>query len=397
MKCNDSTLEWMVIGGGIHGSYLTNCLIRKRFTKRSDIRVIDPHDQPLAQWKRVTANTGMKYLRSPKVHHLDMEPFALKHFARSSYCEDDLFIAPNERPSLDLFNRHADAVVEKSGLRDLFIKNRAVHIEKEGEKYLVRTGSDIFKAYHILLSVGMADQPEWPAWADSLRRDGIKIDHVLDVNYSMNSIPDVGEIVVVGGGMSAFQTALSLVNDRRRITVLSSHSLQIDNYDSDPGWMGPKYLKRYRTITCPNRRRRVINQVRNSGSITQDLHRGFNLEIKRGRCRFLVDRIKHAAAQTHDLILMETATAEKIAANSIILATGYEKKRPGGELIDQLISHYNLKCAACGFPITSTELQWSERLFVTGALGELEIGPAARNLVGARMTENKIRNFVMRN
>ena len=393
----DSTLEWLVIGGGIHGCYLANCLIRKRFTSRSDLRILDPHGQPLAQWKRVTSNTGMEYLRSPKVHHLDMEPLALKHFARCSACDDDQFIAPNERPSLKLFNRHADTVLEKSGLHDLFIKNYAADIEKSGDRYLVHTPDGAIKARRILLSIGMGDSPEWPVWADHLEREGGSIEHVLSHNYSKESIPHEGEILIVGGGMSAIQTALSLTGASRRVTVLSPHSLRINNYDSDPGWMGPKYLNRYRTISCPNRRRAIIGDARNSGSITHDLYRRFSLEVKSGRCRFVVDRINSAAVLTSDLMVMETATGENIAANSIVLATGYQNRRPGGEMIDRLIDRCELKCAACGYPVTASDLQWADGLFVTGALAEIEIGPAARNLVGARMSENRIRSFTIRN
>lgn len=394
MRYEDSTLEWLVIGGGIHGSYITNCLVRKRFTARSDIRVIDPHDEPMARWKQVTSNTGMKFLRSPKVHHMDIEPFALKYFARFLKCENKQFIAPNERPSLNLFNRHANSVLRKSGLTDLFIKGRVVHIEKEIDRYNVRTENNIYRTHRILLSIGLENNDEWPYWSRILKNEGGTVQHVLHHNYSKGSIPDLGEIIIVGGGMTAIQTALNLSNSSRRVTVVSPHSLKVNNYDSDPGWMGPKYLSRYRNITCPNRRRKVINKARNSGSITHDLYRRFTRELKRGDCRFVVDRINHGSLLTADLMLMKTNSGENIAANSIVLATGYQKKRPGGALIDSLVNRYELKCATCGYPVSNIDLQWAEGLFVTGALAELEIGPASRNLVGARMAEDRIRRYL---
>ena len=92
MMHSNSILDWAIIGGGIHGTYLANALIRHRITSRSDLRIIDPNDEPLAEWKRVTSNVGMKYLRSPKVHNLDVDPLSLKHYAGATSCKsDDLY------------------------------------------------------------------------------------------------------------------------------------------------------------------------------------------------------------------------------------------------------------------------------------------------------------------
>jgi len=390
MSLRDSTLEWLVIGGGIHGSYIANCLIRKRFTSRSDLRVLDPNGHPLARWKRVTSNTGMKYLRSPKVHNLDMEPFALKHFARCRSCDEDLFIAPNERPSLSLFNRHADSVLEQSRLQELFIRNRAVEIERAGDRYLVHTGNDVIKANRILLAVGRGDHPEWPPWADRVRKEGGRIDHVLCDTYFKDKVPAHGEIVVVGGGMSAVQTALSIADEKRHVTLLSPHSLRQNNYDSDPGWMGPKYLNRFRKISCYRKRRYLIDEARNSGTITHDLKRELIMSKNRNECRVAIDRVKSCSVLTDDLMLLNLKSGETLAANHIVLATGYENRRPGGDLINGLISNYRLRCSECGFPITDTSLQWHNRLFVSGALAELEVGPASQNIIGARMAAEKI-------
>ena len=41
-------------------------------------------------------------------------------------------------------------------------------------------------------------------------------------------------------------------------------------------------------------------------------------------------------------------------------------------------------CAICGYPVVGEDLRWQERIFVTGPLAELQIGPCARNIIGAR-------------
>lgn len=387
----ESILNWAIIGGGIHGTYLANALIRHRVTRRSDLRIIDPNDQPLAEWKRVTENVGMEYLRSPKVHNLDTDPLSLKHFARCRQCSDDDFIFPNDRPSLGLFNDHAESVIEKSGLDDLCLKGFAANIRLERDHAVITTEDSTIRARHVIVAIGSSGVLNQPGWAKRAVADGAEICHVLEGSFFRDQIPESGEIVVVGGGMSAVQTALSLASGDRHVTLLSPHSLRQNHYDSDPGWMGPKYLNQFRKISCFRKRRRIINEARNSGTITHDLKRELIKSQNRNECSVTIDHVENCSALTDNLMLLNLKSGETLAANHIVLATGYANRCPGGDLLKGLISNYRLTCSECGFPITDRSLRWHDRLFVSGALAELEVGPAARNIIGARISFEKIR------
>ena len=74
----------------------------------------------------------------------------------------------------------------------------------------------------------------------------------------------------------------------------------------------------------------------------------------------------------------------------MILATGFEAQRPGGVLVDDLIEEQGLPCAACGYPQVDGSLRWHPRVFVAGPLAELELGPAARNIAGARRAGERL-------
>lgn len=390
MTQRDSLLEWLIIGGGVHGTYLANRLIRDKRSTRSDIRIIDPNEQPLAEWKRVTANVGMEYLRSPKVHHLDTEPFSLKHFARCRECSGDFFISPNDRPSLSLFNRHADYVIERGGLKELYEKGFAVEISLEKSCAIVATKERTFRSKRVILALGRSGSLNWPDWAAKASGQGAEICHILEGTFCTKEIHDDGEIVVVGGGMSAAQTALSIADKNRHVTLLSPHQLRQNNYDSDPGWMGPKFLNRFRKIESFKKRREIIDGARNNGSVTQDLNHQLKRGCNRNQIRVSIDTVSNCSVLTDNLMLLELRSGETIAANQIVLATGYSSKRPGGAMLDQLISKYNLNCSACGYPVTTPSLMWQERLFVSGKLAELEVGPASGNIIGARMAADKI-------
>ena len=80
-------LEWLIIGGGVHGTHLSHLLVHGAGVPDDRLRVLDPHPEPLAVWRRHTARCGMRHLRSPATHHIDLPILSLYRFAQ-------------ERPSL---------------------------------------------------------------------------------------------------------------------------------------------------------------------------------------------------------------------------------------------------------------------------------------------------------
>lgn len=389
MTSRNSTFDWLIIGGGVHGTYLSNALIRNRVTKRSDLCVLDPHSEPLHEWKKCTSNVGMKYLRSPRVHHMDLEPFSLKHFAKCESCDERLYVPPNDRPSLELFNRHAENVIARNGLKKLRIKDVALKIEQGGYYHTVFGSEQIFKTKNIVIAVGNG-KPYWPDWADMIRAEGANITHVLDDCFKKRRIPEQSVVAVVGGGMSAVQTAISLASDNREVVLISPHGIRVNNYDSDPGWMGPKYLQRFRSEQDYNRRRRWITEARNRGSVTQEVASLFSLLRKKRDCRHYVGKVKYADPLGSELLLLHLESGEVVAANAIVLATGFENEVPAGFMISDLVKRRDFRCASCGFPIPNRHLKWGDGIYVSGMLGELEVGPSAPNIIGARIAAEKI-------
>ena len=58
--------------------------------------------------------------------------------------------------------------------------------------------------------------------------------------------------------------------------------------------------------------------------------------------------------------------------------------------MDQLVESAELPCASCGYPIVDRGLRWHPRIYVSGPLAELELGPAARNIAGARRAGDRL-------
>ena len=50
---------------------------------------------------------------------------------------------------------------------------------------------------------------------------------------------------------------------------------------------------------------------------------------------------------------------------------------------------HGLELCSCGYPAPDKYLKWGD-VYVAGALAELELGPSARNIAGARLAAERI-------
>ena len=235
-------LDWVIVGGGIHGVHLAARLIGEAGVSRSKVRVVDPAPSLLHTWHRCSSNTGMAYLRSPGVHHLDFDAFSLLHFGgakgrRGRRAARGKFAYPYDRPATSVFADHCDALIERFGLDELHVKDRAASLELTCEAARVTLdGGDVLTTQRVLLAVGASEQPRWPAWAQALREDGAAVHHVFERGFCFDPEAWPRRVAVVGGGLSAAQVALRLRDAGKEVLLVSRHPLRKHQFDSDP-WL----------------------------------------------------------------------------------------------------------------------------------------------------------------
>ena len=228
-------------------------------------------------------------------------------------------------------------------------------------------------------------------WAKKLKSKDASINHVLDTDFRTKEIRKNNQKIIVGGGQSGAQLALALSKKYPgNITMVTRKPLEKRVYDTPPGWMGPKYLRTFYKESDYSRRRQMINEARNPGTITPHIFRVLKKAIEDDKIRHVIGQVRKAIFFTKDLIQLKLLNKPSVAANQIILATGFSMQRPGGALVDNLVENHGLQCAECGYPIISPVLEWGHGIYVTGPLAELEIGPAAPNIIGARHSSRRL-------
>jgi hypothetical protein len=362
-------LDWIIVGGGIHGTYLSNHLLKSGRTANENLMVIDPHDQPLA--------------------FLDIGAGALIRYAKTRAQGKSEFYSRFRRPSLALFNSHCSHVVVTEKLEEVRLKARATSVKMTAGHYVVDTTAGAFAAKNIVLSLGH-DCISTPLWASELLETNAPIAHIFSSQFQRVCARDWTKAVVIGGGISAAQLALSLAKKRPgSVSLLHARNLKTSQFDADPCWLDKRCLKLLTRENDFARRRRIVDHARNWGTFPEDVRRHLDSVLQDGSLQCIENSVLSAAGDASQvkLCLLDGTVIE---ADLVILATGFERCLPGGDFLKTVIDNLSLPCAPCGFPLTDKDLRWQKNFFVTGALAELQVGPISRNIVGARLASELI-------
>ena len=382
-------LDWLIVGGGIHGTHLSRALVGAGRIAKDRVRVIDPEDAPAAAFFRFTAATGMTYLRSPGVHNLDLDPFALRKFAKRAPGKSIArFVPPYDRPGLAFFRAHVAHVVKQHGLAELRIRGRALALERVENGFRVETERGSLESRRVVLAIGMGEQPCWPAWATPLTPTG-HVSHVFGSDFDRRALAGLRRIVVVGGGITAGQLAGTLAAGGADVTLLTRHTLRIHRFDSDPKWLGPRGMTSFDEIGSHDERRAMIVAARHRGSMPPEIAGKIASGVENRTLR-IETRPVLGVEVVADAVRIETGVGAFIEADHVVLATGFAPHCPGSKLVADGIERLGLACARCGFPIVRRSLEWTPGLFVSGPLAELELGPTARNIAGARAAAERL-------
>ncbi|WP_042221126.1 FAD/NAD(P)-binding protein [Oceanobacillus manasiensis] len=373
--------KWIIVGGGIQGCTIAVQLLQAGKVSTQELLIIDPYSRPMHKWLSLTEKIGMTYLRSPFVHHMDTRPFALKDFAeKNDYTKP--FLGRYKRPQLQLFNDHCKSLFDQLHITKSWHQATVRQLKSVGTNaWSVETDQNTFTTERVVLAMGVNDNPYWPGWAiEAKSHYPKKVSHLFTENS-----PPPSSVCVVGGGLTAAHMAVLLCENPgvEKVTLIKRHDFRVHDFDSDPGWLGPKYLNNYHKIISLPERRATIKEARNRGSIPREMF----LKLKRleadGSLKCIDDEIQDVSTHlANPLLHFKRNQSESF--EGIYLATGSAQGLPEEIWLKHVIDRESLQCADCGFPIVTKQLEWKKGLHVAGPLAELEIGPVSRNISGAR-------------
>ncbi|ANU09535.1 hypothetical protein A1A1_15873 [Planococcus antarcticus DSM 14505] len=387
--------KWIIVGGGIQGTTMANFLLKQHKVASDELAIIDPHTEPLANWNRYTNAISMPFLRSPSVHHIDVNPFSLEAFVKDNgHNEGSSFLGRLKRPSRLLFQDHCEHLVKDLSLKRSWVQGSVQTIDRAQNGWQVQLQSgQLLQGENMILAIGISEQLSWPEWAKKLKKDAVSsVYHIFDP-----ALPDFKEMqapfTVVGGGITAVHLTLKLNTlFPKQVRLLKRHPFRMHDFDSDPGWLGPKNQTAFRKTGSYKKRREKIVHARHKGSIPRDLYIKLRHQIRQNHLLVSDGQVHQARMEKDSVKLYDEQGRLVQQTGTVLLATGFIPTLPGQEWLTPVIKKHQLKCADCGYPIISETLQWGPNLYVMGALAELEIGPIARNISGARQAAERITN-----
>ncbi len=386
-----AVLEWLIVGGGVQGTYLSHVLTSSLGAGRGSVRVLDPHPDPLQHWQQTTAACGMQFLRSPAAHHIGLRTNELLDFAREHYPNwQELFLEPYMRPSLELWNEHAIHVIERHGLEELRIAGLARAVTRRAGGYRVATQETTIDCRRLILAVGNSQALYYPALAAEAVLSGQRVRHVFDPQFDRNRIGAEEHVVIIGSGVTAAQLAISLADrSTGQVTVVTDRLPDISWFDSDPGWNGPRLLSRLAAITDPRQRLSMVSAARIRGSFPGDTAAQLLSCMAGGRVRMLVDTIQSVKESAGGVNVF--CAAGSLNADRLVFATGFSQDPPSLAMIRSVSEQLGLQQAGSGWPVVSQYCEWSPGMYVCGALAQLELGPVSRNISGIRSFARRLK------
>lgn len=382
-------LEWLVIGGGVQGTLVSHFLVAVRGVPPHRIRVIDPHERPLARWFRRAAATGMDVLRSPGAHHLDIRPDGLVAFAAADRRWAGALRGRYERPTLALFRAHTQHVVASAGLGRLRLHGTVQGLELAEDGVVVDSDRGCLRARRVVVAVGGPQHPRWPAWANHLRQHAAPIDHVFDDSPHAPPAAAVQHQVIVGGGISGLQLATRR-DAAPRVTVVARSAIRVRDFDADARWLSSSLPDAWSRAGVAERRR-LLESARCRGSVPADVADDLRQAQAAGRVRMRTGEVIAAGLDAAGRIHLDIGDdCGELVADRVRLATGFETTRPRPTWLDHAAKRHGLPVDSAGAPIVDAHLRWRGGLHVAGPLAEQQIGPFAGSILGGRRCAQRL-------
>ena len=372
-----------VLGAGPHGLAAVLHLKRADPALADEIVVIDPSGRWMSTWDNQFAQLGIDVLRSPIVHHPAPDVDALSYFvARRGFGRSGL---PYDPPMADAFRAFTRHITEEAELADpLAVRPNRVTAEVDGGGVRIETSGSPIVADRLIVATN-PHRRSIPSWVWLLCGQGrAEFAHAHDVD--LGSLPDLAghRVTVVGGGLTAGHLAIGAVERGASVDLVARRPLQIRAFDTDPGWLGPKYLRDFEDCPDPRRRFELARAARGGGTMPQWMRD----QLDHDRVTIHEGAQVRGAAPTPDGYCLELTNGESIRTHRVWLATGTTPDLGALRCLEPLLPDI---ATIGGLPVTDDDLRVGMHpVHVAGRLAIHTLGPAAGNLWGARQAALRI-------
>ncbi len=391
-------IDLAVVGAGPHALTLVTHLLQKKKSMQGRFLVFDPSGTWMSHWNHQFAAFEIPHLRSPAVHQPDPDPHALRTFAEG---RPDELLPPYDLPGTRLFQDFCQDVIRRWQIQTCVYPAQVTRVipfshHRRSRFCLELSNGQTLMARRVVLANGggIPQIPEWvrqvvtPYPDDRLLHSG---------QVDLRGLQLQGErVLIIGGGLTSGHLAIGAIARGARVFLMSRRSVYEKQFDADPGWLGPKYLKGFWAEPDWHSRWQMIQHARNGGSMTPAILTRLRRLQQDGKIVFY-EQCQVSGARwnrEHWQICCDNSAVQgylqEQKIDRIWLATGSQLNATKHPLLNDVLETYPIEVVQ-GLPVVNEHLRWQGcELFMMGSLAALQIGPTARNLSGARAASDRI-------
>lgn len=373
-----------ILGAGPHGLAAATHLVEA--DPDLNLCVLDRSGQWLSTWHQQFRRAEIATLRSPVVHHPCADPYALSDFIDSQGHERSGL--PYDLPTTHSFAHFCRALSEHHNLRPP-LQASPQSIRNDGGMLTIDCGDRTITARSVVVAANPHRRqiPDW-VWPLLGQRPGV-IAHGLDIDLpAIDTL--VGErVAVIGGGMTAAHLAIGAASRGAAVTLMTRRALNLRSFDTDPGWLGPKYLADFNDEPDPHRRIDMAREARNGGSIPSWMHDRLVAFDGPGNID-VIDSIEvdNAHLEANGTCCLALSNDSEMPVDRVWLACG---TAPDASALRALRPLLEDTVSIDGFPVVDERLRLGPHpAYVMGRLATVALGPASGNLWGAQRAAHRI-------
>jgi hypothetical protein len=392
--------------------------IHHKHHRKLRVCVVDPNPEWMVSWKSNFDQLNIKHLRSSALAHPNMfDRRALMTYANNHGRDETELFQSNcgkmkalsglgretdtglwDLPSTSLFEDFCDDLCQN--LKHTYFQGYASDLTRGKRGVYQISWKDMSGNEHsvgalrVILAMGMVGKPVVPKGLVSCPTVSWKTPDAFSFAPKNESDHVPQHVLVVGGGLTAAQAALRVVEGGNICVLCSRRPLHEKHFDVPVEWFDRRKtaecLSKFYQETIENRLTQ-LKEVRNGGSIPAMYMKRLKAHEGRG-LTYWVGEVEHACEKpedggaTHDgkriRIRFEKQT---VAFDRVILATGVAPDCTANPFYRKVLERFPITVHG-GFPDVTQDLRWSEdsEIFVIGAMSALQVGPDAGNLMGMR-------------
>lgn len=382
-----TTHRLAIVGAGPQALTCAAYLLARQPEMVDELVVVDPRGW-LVEWCEQFERLDIASLRSTGVHHPAPEPYALLDFARTRPSE---LLGTYQRPTAALFAEFCHSLLTRYGLHRRLRVARAVRLQPSGGATQVTLDDGAVLAAGRVVVATNPGPPAIPDWASSLLGDtpGDRIVHSGRLDLRGAELADQ-RVMVVGGGLTAGQLALSALARGAAVTLVARRGLRKRLFDTDAGWLTRRELTRFHATADWSLRRRRIDQARGGGSVTPAVADALHAARTSGRLEFRTTSIASVCDADHGPLRVDFGDGACAEVDRIWLATGTRVDVTADPLLGDLARRCPVEVVG-GLPVLDGDCRWpATDIHLMGRLAALQLGPVAGNLTGGRMAAERI-------